>query len=726
MSDGSKAVFLSYASQDAEAARKICDTLRAAGIEVWLDQSELRGGDAWDQMISRQIKECSLFLPVISANTQARLEGYFRREWRLAVERMRDMDDEVPFLVPVVVDDTPDAGARVPERFRERQWTRLPRGETAPAFCARVKKLLAGGHDAGGSRPAIPHQTRRPFQWWWLAFPFFGLSMALILIFNPPGSGGKKAPATAAPPSEARQLATTALALINKPGAGYKEFAAAIELCAKANRLDPADGEVLATWSQACSWILFHGFDPAQERQERQQTALAKATMAQELAPSSFEARFALGFYFTRGIGGLTATSDEKAQAILQELLRERSDEPRVLLALGMQQGRSNHVEEARATLRRLAENPAYAAQAWGELGWAEMLATNYATAEAAVDRANNILPLWRNLVLKALLALEWRDDTDLASATGRRLADSIMQEGIGMLGAYIDLMRRNPTGALQNLAPIPVDWLSSPGYEGPKGVWVALAYEQLHEQDRADVQWQLALNVIDERLARTTEDRVRVMQAYVLAALNRPAEAETKLRLVDKSVANVRMPWLARGWYVLTLIRLGHADTALDFLEKDPRLTAAVLRLDPGLDPLRALPRFQALQTRLEADPSRWPNAKIAPAAGPADQKSVAVLAFANLSDDKANEYFSDGISEELLNVLAKIPELKVAARTSAFYFKGKDVPIPEIAQKLGVAYVVEGSVRKAGDKVRITAQLIKAADGFHVWSDTFTRDLK
>jgi len=108
------------------------------------------------------------------------------------------------------------------------------------------------------------------------------------------------------------------------------------------------------------------------------------------------------------------------------------------------------------------------------------------------------------------------------------------------------------------------------------------------------------------------------------------------------------------------------------------------------------------------------------------ADQKSIAVLAFANLSEDKGNESFSEGVSEELLNVLAKIPGLKVTARTSAFHFKGKDTPIPEIARQLSVAYVVEGSVRKAGDKVRITAQLIKAADGFHVWSDTFPRDLK
>jgi adenylate cyclase len=107
-------------------------------------------------------------------------------------------------------------------------------------------------------------------------------------------------------------------------------------------------------------------------------------------------------------------------------------------------------------------------------------------------------------------------------------------------------------------------------------------------------------------------------------------------------------------------------------------------------------------------------------------DSKSVAVLAFANLSEEKGNESFADSVSEELLNVLGKVPGLKVTARTSAFHFKGKDTPVPEIAKQLGVAYVVEGSVRRSGEKVRIAAQLIKAADGFQVWSDDFNRDLK
>jgi TolB-like protein/Tfp pilus assembly protein PilF len=137
------AVFLSYASQDAEAAQRICTALRSAGVEVWFDQSELRGGDAWDRQIRKQIHDCALFVPVISAHSDARHEGYFRREWRLAVERSGDMAEDVAFVLPVVVDDTPDATARVPDRFREVQWSRLPGGQTSSAFVERVRRLLA-------------------------------------------------------------------------------------------------------------------------------------------------------------------------------------------------------------------------------------------------------------------------------------------------------------------------------------------------------------------------------------------------------------------------------------------------------------------------------------------------------------------------------------------------------------------------------------------------------
>jgi TolB-like protein/cytochrome c-type biogenesis protein CcmH/NrfG len=178
MSESAKAIFLSYASQDAEAARRICDSLRAAGLEVWFDQSELRGGDAWDAAIRRQVRECALFVPLISANTDARSEGYFRREWNLAVTRMLDMADDQTFLLPLVIDDTPEAAARVPDRFRERQWTRLAGGMASTEFTERVVRLLAGDRAPGASpplptRPAVAIDAARPEEGFWVAvLPF--------------------------------------------------------------------------------------------------------------------------------------------------------------------------------------------------------------------------------------------------------------------------------------------------------------------------------------------------------------------------------------------------------------------------------------------------------------------------------------------------------------------------------------------------------------------------
>ncbi len=141
---------------------------------------------------------------------------------------------------------------------------------------------------------------------------------------------------------------------------------------------------------------------------------------------------------------------------------------------------------------------------------------------------------------------------------------------------------------------------------------------------------------------------------------------------------------------------------------------------LDPSRD------RAEIAAAVESATQSQDGSGSISPATGSEPtEKSIAVLPFVNMSDDASNEYFSDGLSEELLNLLAKIPELRVAARTSSFSFKGQNVEIPEIAQRLGVAHVLEGSVRKAGNQIRITAQLIQAGDGFHLWSETYDRQL-
>jgi adenylate cyclase len=113
-------------------------------------------------------------------------------------------------------------------------------------------------------------------------------------------------------------------------------------------------------------------------------------------------------------------------------------------------------------------------------------------------------------------------------------------------------------------------------------------------------------------------------------------------------------------------------------------------------------------------------------PASAPVDSRSIAVLPFVNMSGDVENEYFSDGIAEEILNLLVKLPQLKVASRTSSFVFKGKEASIPTVAAELGVATVLEGSVRQASGRVRITAQLIDAESDKHLWSETYDRELK
>ena len=130
----SRAVFLSYASEDASAAQRICGALRAAGVEVWFDQSDLRGGEAWDRKIRKEIHDCALFIPVISAKAHARDEGYFRLEWKLATDRSHLMAPDKTFLLPAVIDNTPQTDERIPDRFRKLQWSRLPDGQVPPAF----------------------------------------------------------------------------------------------------------------------------------------------------------------------------------------------------------------------------------------------------------------------------------------------------------------------------------------------------------------------------------------------------------------------------------------------------------------------------------------------------------------------------------------------------------------------------------------------------------------
>ncbi|HEV2442236.1 MAG TPA: TIR domain-containing protein [Steroidobacteraceae bacterium] len=402
------AVFLSYASQDAEAARRICDALRTAGIEVWFDQSALRGGDAWDASIRKQIKACALFIPVISANTHARVEGYFRLEWKLAVDRSHLIAPDQAFLLPVAIDETPQTDERIPDRFRDLQWTRLIAGETPPAFVERVSRLLSHT-ERTGSVTVGPDRSR-----------------------------------------------------------GY-------------------------------------------------------AVSQHPVGPSPATA--------TR-----TVWARIKAHKVLEWTL-------------------------------------AYAAAAYALLHVVEMAGNAFDWPHAVVRIAT------------LLLALGVPIATTLAWYQGHRAQHRV---------------------------------------SGPELTIIAV---------------------------------LLVIAGSLLWLLGHPSRERTTIQ----SAASV------------------------------PAMTSSA-----------------------------------AAAAVKPPEKSIAVLPFVDMSEKHDQGYFSDGLSEELIDMLTKVPDLRVPARTSSFYFKGKSEDIASIAQRLHVAHVLEGSVRKSGNALRVTAQLIRADNGYHLWSDTYDRDLK
>ena len=747
-SAGNRAVFLSYASQDTEAAQRICDALRAAGVEVWFDQNELVGGDAWDAKIRQQIAECALFVPIISANTQARLEGYFRLEWKIAARRTHSMAAAKAFLLPVVIDTTPDTGAHVPEEFREVQWTRLPQGETSEKFCGRVVALIGGASAQASTVPASssvppdhrpPSSARRKWPVLVAVAVFAALGVALWL-----GSRGETATATTraadaalAPAPGGTSLAHAWALLEDDPlmTRANVELAEQIGLQTLAKEPTNAEANALCAWTNFL--YLLENYDDSPQRVADLKKYADKAKL---LAPDSIHAELAMCGVL------VTARQFDEAFRRLQALADRAPNNLTVqrIWAWTITWGRGatwsvGQDGEHPAMQRLRALSPmgrAYADAFAASRAWAR---GNYPEADRIVDGVFASGHPVRLTYLNRLLVLTYGWG-DLAAARefvktipAKLLLEDVFICHVSMLwffsGEYDQML------ATLDRASRPL--LHEARVVTPTAELRGRALAAAGRHAAAALQWQEALKLVNQRLERESDNpSLRTSRAIALARLGQREAARQEVALVgelEKAVPG-NLTWALH--YELTN-ELGDLDDTIARLDRAiasdnsrwPN-TYNHLRYEPTFAKVRADPRGQAILAR----GAQWlaelraKGAAGAPAAvaAPVDEKSVAVLAFANLSSDKEQEYFSDGISEELLNVLAKVPGLKVSARTSAFFFKGKDTPIPEIAQKLGVAYVVEGSVRKSGDKVRITAQLIKAADGFHVWSDTFTRDLK
>jgi TolB-like protein/Tfp pilus assembly protein PilF len=761
MSDAGKAVFLSYASQDAEAAKRLCEALRSGGVEVWFDaDGGLEHGDEWDAKIRRQIKECVLFIPVISANTQARHEGYFRIEWDLAAERARGIASGVPFVLPVVIDDTREPDALVPDRFRTVQWTRLRAGEVPPDVKARFLKLWshrtgvlkqeaaqAGASErAEGIAPLNQPEAGRPLRGR-LAWVIAAVVAVAAVVFisrrhsetNPaPNAGAGPAlrasngpAASAAAPSEADQDVQKARELIYDPDSGRNEFFLAEKLLKRAIELAPLSGSAWGASALLNQYLFTRGYDLNRERLVRSQ---ADGENALRLDPRSVDALLALG------LRRLSVGENAQAKEYLDRAHAADPQNVRVIIAQAWQlpdrAARGQMLLDMAARVPRPAELFYYAGDQFTYSG-------RFDDAAAALEHAITAQPFWRTLVYRAAVeGLRTADPVKMIGWLDRVPEIRRDEPRVAVMRYNAAMLQRDAETAVRLISDLAVDYLEDNFFVGPKAFLIAQAQELAGHPELATEQWQTAERIVREKMAADpAEIQWRSMLAVILAGEHRTTEART---VADACAADARLrqasnhlngnvSYTGTAEYVAdAYARLGDPARAIEVLRNSPYrsewggVTAALLAAEPRWAPLHGQPGYAELVEEVKSAENRKPGASGEIPAKP-DDKSVAVLAFSNLSDDKDNEYFSDGISEELLNVLAKVPGLKVTARTSSFHFKGKDTPVPEIAKQLGVDYVIEGSVRKSGTKVRIAAQLVRANDGFQMWSsDNFDRELK
>ena len=655
----SRAVFLSYASQDADAAKKICDALRAAGLEVWFDQSELRGGDSWDQKIRRQIKECALFLPIVSASTQARREGYFRLEWKLADDRTHLMAKGTPFLVPVCIDDTKDWDAIVPDSFMNVQWTRLPGGETPARFCERVVQLLAGGTPPpmptkarAGAAPEIPPARRAGKPPWltavlvvvpvlvglalaWRALPHGGAATETKSAGPATATAPAPPPATpAAPaPSPAVALANRARALYDKVGFGRDDLALADDFAKRATEADPTSAFCWGVRAHVQAAYLFRGFAVGDEFVQRSRDAQSFANRALALQPDEGEALLALGRVATY------QNAFAQAEEIFQRAMAAHPDDNRIRRALGTAlRYQSKRVPEALTVLQDAVRRDPRDALAHYDLAMAYRDAWDFAASWAECDAALALLPSFASASLqKASLAIVWKGDVVAMRAALDQLVPRDRTEDRAVFDAMVcGLTERQPDRVVAAAALTPRDYLEDSAFSGPKIWFVAVAYHAAGKENLARNQWQAAEKLLRERIGADPKNANYHLQlARTLAWLGQAEETAREIAPIEAAWKEQMNPRRAAS-LAQVYAGLGDAAKAVPYLResvnRNNQFTDRELRISPWWDKLRGAPEFEALLAAPPPTPALIAPAPYlgkAPAAGtPASREAEQIVA--------------------------------------------------------------------------------------------------
>jgi tetratricopeptide (TPR) repeat protein len=575
------AVFLSYASQDAEAARIICDSLRAAGVEVWFDLSELAGGDAWDSKIKRQIRDCTLFLPVISEQTQQRREGYFRLEWRLADERSRAIAQGVPFLIPVVIDRINERDALVPDSFLSVQWTRLTPGSVTPAFVNQVRALLNGeplrqaaAAPPQPSQPVLP--TRRPI-------PIVaGVAVVAVLLLGllvwrlrsgPPASPGathaeqtESTPAKGAFPRDPELK--RAWALLNGSDTIPDDFELAETLAQKALARNAADPEAIIVMAYIQNSYLYRGFDRAPARRA---AARHYSEEAAQLEPNNAYAQGAVGIYcYANEFNYMDRAEQALDLAISLDgtepmFYRFRDDalfaDPKVSSA--------DAVGSAEATVRRFPHNALChyeLARHYRDLGRIHDM-------EGELDKCIAIEPIPNAVVWKTRVALMLRGNPDEMLAILNRLSGRSRTLERVAVGHFIAAM---VTGKAQEgidfLETLTETWVDDYDFVGPKTVLEAMLYDLQGRPKAAQACWNSALTLLRQRLATNVAPDDSSAELWCLHGLGRDEEARGLLPTYNQQLRRPFRIGFGSSWWFNPIpcnLLLGNKAMAMQLLRE-------------------------------------------------------------------------------------------------------------------------------------------------------------